>query len=1711
MTMRHVNRSRVKRRVAGLFLLAPLGMLPQAWAVPRTWEAGTGNWSTAANWSPSGMPGAGDDASINIDSGNLTITYDYTGSAVTLNSLNISAFSPTGGQVLFSMPANNLTAITENISGSAGNSTTFNQSGGTNAIAANGQLILGQTVNSQGNYNLGGIGVISAGLASEIIGNLGIGVFSQNGNSNIAGKLTLGAAAASSGTYSLSAGNLTVIGNETIASLGTGTLTQVGGINTVGTTSVPATLTLGDLAGSNGTYTLNMSASLVVHGTQVVGNLGAGNLTLFSGAATIGTSTAPGNLEAGLGGGSTGIISLANGTTLTVNGNITIAGTGTGTLTQTGGSMSASGNEFVGAFSGGNGTVTQSGGSNADNGGMTIGNAAGSVGTYNLSGNATINDGNIVIGMDGNGSFNQTGGSVAAAGSGPSALILGADPTGHGTYILSAGSLTIAGQEETIGGFHGGTGIFQQSGGNNQAGDLAINAGGSYTLSAGNLTSNSVEEINAGTFTQTGGSNNLSNQLIVGGLGAASYSLSGGFLSIGTLGFEDIGGGTDGGAIFSPADKFTQTGGANNDNGDLEVGVNGATGTYSLSNGSLTVGISPTNFVEANIGVSGGTGIFNQSSGSVSFNGSLNIGTGGGNSNGSYTLSGGQLNVEKYGTTAQGFVTVGGSNGDVGTFNQTGGTVLVGDYLHQAFELHLGDGPGGSGTYSLGGSGSLIIAGNEIVGNAGTGTFTQTGGSNQIRRMSDNSAGELIVGAAAGGTGTYNLGGNAILTVENDEIVGDMGTGAFIQTGGNNNVAGRVRIGDSGGNGTYTISAGLLSVGLVELGGASGAGILTVTGSGVVDVAGSLLTNGNPATTINLNGGTINTFDFATSLPSQFQWTTGTLNLTASESSDSEYQGLFGVAFTLTTGQTLGVLGTETLGGGLYPFTLTLDPGSTHNVSVELDVDPGGVLTQNPGSILYAAAILQNGGIINGTVQSQGNFVYTTGPFNGRLLNQGRFIFFNSTSFTAGNGIENDATIEIDSGQTIVANGQGFDNLGTFTLAGGTLSGSGPAVNDFGGNMTAYGFVNSAFTNNGRLTVDGTLRFNGGATNSGIIQGDGTVVGNLTNAAGGLIQPSNLPTSSGGGDDPLAFTAFGGNSAGASIQIGADLQINISNAWTNAGVVALGGNTPGSSALLGGGSITNTGTIEGAGIVGASIANTSGIVRAQGGELDLAGASLSNPAGGQFQAATGGTLLCDSGLSVNAGIIALEGGTFDNNAKPITNSGTISGSGTFSSGALTISSTGFLVLSDADSAVYGTVTSALGGNIKILSNTTTFYGQVTNNGTIKVTSGVARFLGNGPSLTVGGTYISDPSDNYITGLNITSSGLVTGGSGDRFFLTAGASSTNSGTFTNGGLLDSSENITNSGTFTQSGPQIWSPGTTFTNTAGTANFLSDAGAPVALNLTIDANAGAVNLTGQQHLQALSISAGGAASFTATPLVVGPGNRNPNASTSEVDTLAIAGGAAPTGTLNLNNNALIILNGGAAARDAVEADIAYARNGGLWNRPGITSSVSQAAFAATHFDSDTLAVALNSDLPTPYTTFNGNPVGPNDVLVAFTYGGDGDLNGVINGNDYFLIDRGFLNHYTGYVNGDFNYDGIVNGNDYFIIDSNFIDQSGQLAAPEVLAHAAEFGPEYLAKFSAGELTAIGVPEPGSLVLLVLGAALTWPCRRRGAARLIFERTS
>src|SRR5205823_1494691 len=95
------------------------------------------------------------------------------------------------------------------------------------------------------------------------------------------------------------------------------------------------------------------------------------------------------------------------------------------------------------------------------------------------------------------------------------------------------------------------------------------------------------------------------------------------------------------------------------------------------------------------------------------------------------------------------------------------------------------------------------------------------------------------------------------------------------------------------------------------------------------------------------------------------------------------------------------------------------------------------------------------------------------------------------------------------------------------------------------------------------------------------------------------------------------------------------------------------------------------------------------------------------------------------------------------------------------------------------------------------------------------------------------------------------------------------------------------------------------------------------------------------------------------------------------------------------------------------------------------------------------------------------WKGVTIGANDTLVMYTYGGDANLDGKINVDDYTRIDSNFGLGTAGWFNGDFNYDGKVNIDDYTIIDSNI----GIQGAPFPTAGGIE---------DTGQL-ALAVPEP------------------------------
>ncbi len=226
------------------------------------------------------------------------------------------------------------------------------------------------------------------------------------------------------------------------------------------------------------------------------------------------------------------------------------------------------------------------------------------------------------------------------------------------------------------------------------------------------------------------------------------------------------------------------------------------------------------------------------------------------------------------------------------------------------------------------------------------------------------------------------------------------------------------------------------------------------------------------------------------------------------------------------------------------------------------------------------------------------------------------------------------------------------------------------------------------------------------------------------------------------------------------------------------------------------------------------------------------------------------------------------------------------------------------------------------------------------------------------------------------------------------------------------------------------------------------------------------------------------------MNAGSLVIAPNGGDPG--TSVVDVLDVSG----TSRFDLNNNDLVVRATTAtkdAVHDAIQDDIASAQNGvdgafiTRWDGPGITSSTARTSNLASNFDLTGVGVIRNSDIDiltglpgSSYTTFSGQPVTPDDILVKYTYIGDGNLDGLVSFDDYVGMDNAFfgLIQNLGWATGDINFDGAINFDDYSVVDQAFFFQG----AP--LLHA----------------DASAVPEPRAWLLPLIGLLSMFFIRRR-----------
>lgn len=180
---------------------------------------------------------------------------------------------------------------------------------------------------------------------------------------------------------------------------------------------------------------------------------------------------------------------------------------------------------------------------------------------------------------------------------------------------------------------------------------------------------------------------------------------------------------------------------------------------------------------------------------------------------------------------------------------------------------------------------------------------------------------------------------------------------------------------------------------------------------------------------------------------------------------------------------------------------------------------------------------------------------------------------------------------------------------------------------------------------------------------------------------------------------------------------------------------------------------------------------------------------------------------------------------------------------------------------------------------------------------------------------------------------------------------------------------------------------------------------------------------------------------------------------------------------TAQLDLKDNAVVI---DAADVSGVEAMVGSGRNGGSWDGFGIVTTMTDATspHARTTLGTARAGDALNLQ-SNQTTTWSGQTVGADAVIVMYTLSGDANLDGMVDADDYFNLDSGFASQQqASYFNGDLDYNGRIDADDYFILDRGYHTSGDAFAGVSA------------------------VPEPGTAAMLT--ATALGLLRRRRAAR-------
>jgi T5SS/PEP-CTERM-associated repeat protein len=620
------------------------------------------------------------------------------------------------------------------------------------------------------------------------------------------------------GYVSVVGATLTLSGVIDDGTYGTGDLSLGGGaVVNVGSTGSWSAV-LGATAGSSGTLAIASGARMTAAEGLVVGSVGSGTLSVTGGTLVIQAAQEAGSvaLDAGLGQGSSGIITVTGGLLEDINrAGVVVGSSGKGVLSISGG-----------------GTLS-TGGAPA-NFGLTLGFEAGASGSASVTGSASLLSvaGGVDVGFAGSGTLSVSNGASLSitAPQTVTGLALG-DAGGSGAMTVATGAhVSVTGQAD-IGSdasatlsVTGGSSVTVQTSGD-PALVMAVAAGVVSTvlisdadtsvvltggLIVGDAGDGNLTLQNGAALTVSSASANTLPGVVVAALaGASSLTVTGAGTRLIESGQFQVGGiqGTGGGTLTISAGASVQTlqqagqtiPGASIGDADNALAcvadVTGAGSSWSIA-GSLEVGANGRALLEITSGGHVTAGTVADGGGTGSFGTILVSGAGAVLSTGALSLGGadsrGNLSILSGGTvTASGPVSVtgsvslgGGTLTSAGTLSVSSGSSITGQGRITAHAIidqgSIGLSHGslscigavtGAGTLGISGGGDLVLAGTESHGvgiafGSGGGTLTTGAASAVAGTITGWSAGDVIdlhQSAAVSGTfanGTLSLFGS---------------------------------------------------------------------------------------------------------------------------------------------------------------------------------------------------------------------------------------------------------------------------------------------------------------------------------------------------------------------------------------------------------------------------------------------------------------------------------------------------------------------------------------------------------------------------------------------------------------------------------------------------------------------------------------------------------------------------------------------------------------------------------------------------------------------------------------------------------------------------------------------------------------------------------------------------------------------------------------